>query len=104
MASGPNTRANHAAVDRAVALLESLAPRLCLIQRSVDAGVELIAVVETAHRLEHEATKASLLTASADAQGSHPGGGKRDRLLWHSRKKEPSESSARRAGSARPPT
>ncbi len=30
-------------------------------------------------------------------QGSHPGGGKRDRLLWHSRKKEPSESSARRA-------
>ncbi len=34
-------------------------------------------------------------------QGSHPGGGKRDRLLWNSRKKE---SSARRAGSARPPT
>ncbi len=35
---------------------------------------------------------------------SYPGGGKRDRLHWHSRKKEPSESSARRAGSARPPT
>jgi hypothetical protein len=52
-----------------VALLESLAPRLCLIQRSDDAAVELIAVVETAHRLEHEATKASLVTASADAPG-----------------------------------
>ena len=69
LASGPKSQANHAAADRAVALLDSLAPRLCLIQRPVDAGVELIAVLETAQRLEHEATKASLVTTSADAPG-----------------------------------
>ena len=47
---------------------------------------------------------ATTSSGAISTQGSHPGGGKRDRLLWHSRKKEPSESSARRAGSARPPT
>ena len=69
LASGPNPRANQAAADRAVALLESLAPRLCLIQRSINGGVELNAVLETANRLEHAATKALLVTTSADAPG-----------------------------------
>ena len=35
-------------------------------------------------------------------QGSHAGGGKRCCLLWHSREKEPSESSVQLACSARP--
>jgi hypothetical protein len=59
---------------------------------------------EKAHSILHKVREIVLWGNSDNCQGSHPGGGKRDRLLWHSRKKEPSESSARRAGSARPPT